>query len=70
MRKRIRFEKGCYCCFLCGLPGDWCVDYSQQRRCRQTNVVVPLALAGWGTAEGRVWLVGEAKGESVQAVVQ
>ena len=70
VRKRIRLEKGCYCCFLCGLPGDWCEDYSQGRRCRQTNVVVPLTLAAWGTPAGRAWLVGEARSERLEGVIQ
>jgi hypothetical protein len=71
VRKQIRYEKGCFCCFLCGLPGDWCEDYAAQRRCRQENVVVPLALAYCGgTAEGRRWLAGAAGGEGADALVR
>jgi hypothetical protein len=36
------------CCFVCSVPGDWCVDYGGGLRCGLQDSVVPVCLAGWG----------------------
>ncbi|OQN95220.1 hypothetical protein B0A48_18718 [Cryoendolithus antarcticus] len=70
VRRQVRFEKGSYCCYRCRLPGEWCVDYSQRQRCTQPDVVVAVAMAAWGTHDGRTWLAGGSQATDLLRVIK
>ena len=70
VRARIQFAKGCYCCYRCGLPGDWCKDYAQKQKCQQPDVAIAVVLAAWGTQAGRAWLAGEMQGSGLESVIR
>ena len=53
IRSQVRFQRGSYSCYRCGLPGDWCGDYSQGQRCGQPDVIVGLAVAAWAARAPR-----------------
>lgn len=69
-RRSIRFEQGCYCCYHCSLPGDWCPWYSQGQKCTQADVITPIVLAGWAMDESRAMLEKEVGSKDVDRLMR
>ena len=69
-RGLIRFEAGCFCCYHCSLPGDWCPWYSQGQKCVQADVVTPIVLAAWAAGESRAILEKEIGGSEIDRLMK
>jgi Helicase conserved C-terminal domain len=48
LRRNIHYE-GCdgRICFVCSMPGDWCMNYCRRVKCDRTDVVIPICIAGY-----------------------
>jgi hypothetical protein len=68
-RRLIRYEANS-CCYRCSLPGDWCKQYAQRKRCLEKDVIVPIVLAGWGIKKIRERLEGEAGTEGLRGLLE